>query len=75
MLASPPDSGSAVEDLEIAYNSDAMEIGFNSHYLLDIAAQIEGKFARFMISDSSRPAIITELDDQSAVYVLMPMRI
>jgi DNA polymerase III sliding clamp (beta) subunit (PCNA family) len=30
---------------------------------------------KFMISDSSSPAIITELADSQAVYVLMPMRI
>lgn len=75
LLASTPDSGSAFEDLEVVYDSENMEIGFNSKYLLDIAEQIEGKFMKFMISDSSSPAIITELDDSSAIYVLMPMRI
>ena len=75
LLASTPDSGSAFEDLEVVYDSDSMEIGFNSKYLLDIASQIEGKFMKFMISDGSSPAIITELDDESAIYVLMPMRI
>jgi DNA polymerase-3 subunit beta len=75
LLASTPDSGSATEDLEVAYDAGALEIGFNSRYLLDIAEQIEGKFMKFMISDASSPAIITELDDDAAVYVLMPMRI
>ena len=75
LLASTPDSGSAFEDLEVTYDSGSIEIGFNSRYLLDIAEQIDGKFMRFMISDASSPAIITELDDASAVYVLMPMRI
>jgi DNA polymerase-3 subunit beta len=75
LFASTPDSGSAVEDLDVSYDAQDMEIGFNSNYLLDIAGQIEGKFAKFMISDSSSPAIISELDDSSAVYVLMPMRI
>ena len=75
LLASTPDSGSAFEDLEVVYDNENMEIGFNSKYLLDIASQIEGKFMKFMISDSSSPAIITELDDESVIYVLMPMRI
>ncbi len=75
LLASTPDSGSAVEDLEVQYDSDAMEIGFNSRYILDIADQIEGKFVKFIISDPSSPAILTELDDASTIYVLMPMRI
>ena len=40
-----PDSGSATEELEVEYASDALDIGFNSRYLLDIAAQIEGEVA------------------------------
>ena len=75
LLASTPDSGSGAEDLEVVYASEPMEIGFNSRYLLDIADQIDGKFAKFMISDPSSPAIITELTGSEAVYVLMPMRI
>ena len=37
-----PDSGSATEELEVDYTADPLDIGFNSRYLLDIAAQIEG---------------------------------
>ena len=40
-----PDSGSATEELEVEYAADALDIGFNSRYLLDIAAQIEGEVA------------------------------
>src|SRR5258705_529487 len=37
-----PDSGSATEELEVEYDSDPIDIGFNSRYLLDIASQLEG---------------------------------
>ncbi len=40
-----PDSGSATEEIEVEYDSDPLDIGFNSRYLLDIAAQIEGSVA------------------------------
>ena len=35
-----PDSGSATEEIEVEYGSEPLDIGFNSRYLLDIAAQI-----------------------------------
>src|ERR1700676_3724770 len=35
-----PDSGSAAEELEVEYGSEPLDIGFNSRYLLDIAAQL-----------------------------------
>ena len=34
-----PDSGSATEEIEVEYAADPLDIGFNSRYLLDIAAQ------------------------------------
>src|SRR5204862_2460319 len=36
-----PDSGSATEEIEVEYGSEPLDIGFNSRYLLDIAAPLE----------------------------------
>ncbi len=75
LSASSPDSGSATEELEVAYGGDALEIGFNSRYLLDITLQIEGDNARFVMADAASPTILREVGDSSALYVLMPMRV
>ena len=75
LSASSPESGSATEELEVSYESDAMEIGFNSRYLLDITQQIEGDRAQFVMSDAASPTIVREVGDASALYVLMPMRV
>ncbi|OFX12544.1 MAG: DNA polymerase III subunit beta [Alphaproteobacteria bacterium RIFOXYD12_FULL_60_8] len=75
LSASSPDSGSAVETLEAAYQGGMLEIGFNSRYLLDILQQIEGDAARFAMADSASPTVVREVADASAVYVLMPMRV
>ena len=73
--ASSPESGSATEELEVTYSANAMEIGFNSRYLLDIATQIEGTACRLTIADPASPTIIRDTSDDSALYVLMPMRV
>ena len=75
LSANSPDNGSASEELEVSYGGDAMEIGFNSRYVLDITQQIEGETAQFVMSDSASPTIIREVGDTSALYVLMPMRV
>lgn len=75
LTASSPENGSAVEELEAAYDSDPIEIGFNSRYILDILAQIEGEAARFAMADAASPSVVHEVADSSAVYVLMPMRV
>ena len=75
LSATSPDAGSATEEIVCDYGGDALEIGFNSRYLLDIAQQIEGEQAEFMLSDAASPTIVRDLGDTSALYVLMPMRV
>lgn len=75
LSASSPENGSAVEEIEAVYSSTPLEIGFNSRYLLDILAQVEGDAVRFTMSDAASPTVVREVADGSAVYVLMPMRV
>ncbi len=70
-----PDSGTAREELAAAYSSDELEIGFNSRYLMDILAQIEGDMVQVMLADPSAPTVLKDLMDEGALYVLMPMRV
>jgi len=70
-----PDSGSATEELEVEYDSDPLDIGFNSRYLLDIAAQIEAEVAVLKLADPGSPTLIQDKDSKGALYVLMPMRV
>ena len=70
-----PDSGSATEELEVEYDSDPIDIGFNSRYLLDIASQLEGDVAVLKLADPGSPTLIQDKDSGNALYVLMPMRV
>jgi DNA polymerase-3 subunit beta len=75
LTAQSPEHGSATEEIEVQYRGEAMEIGFNSRYLLDITQQIKGDGARFSMADPGSPTIVHEVGDLSAIYVLMPMRV
>ncbi len=70
-----PDSGSATEEIEVDYEAEPLDIGFNSRYLLDIAAQIEGEVAVLKLADPGSPTLIEDKDAKGALYVLMPMRV
>ncbi|MBZ0227416.1 MAG: DNA polymerase III subunit beta, partial [Bauldia sp.] len=50
-----PDSGSAIEEIGADYAADGIEIGFNSKYLLDVAAQLETGTAEFRFADPGSP--------------------
>jgi DNA polymerase III subunit beta len=73
--ATSPENGTAVEEIDATYLAEPIEIGFNSRYLLDITAQIDGEGAQFVMSDSASPTIVRDRADSSALYVLMPMRV
>ncbi|MEP2470545.1 MAG: DNA polymerase III subunit beta [Paracoccaceae bacterium] len=70
-----PDSGAAEEELAVAYADERLEIGFNAKYLLEIASQVDRENAVFMFNSSGDPTLMREGNDESAVYVVMPMRV
>ena len=70
-----PEGGSATEEIGVGYSATPLEIGFNARYLLDIASQLEGEEARFMLADPGSPTMVRDSSDDSALYVLMPMRV
>ena len=70
-----PDSGAAEEELVVAYADEALEIGFNAKYLLEIAGQVDRENAVFLFNSSGDPTLMREGNDESAVYVVMPMRV
>jgi len=75
LSAHSPDSGSAEEELEVDFNGEGLEIGFNSRYLLEIIQQVQGDTAQFALADGSSPTLIRDSGDAGALYVLMPMRV
>jgi DNA polymerase-3 subunit beta len=70
-----PDAGAAEEELAVAYSDDRLEIGFNARYLLEIAGQVERENAVFLFNSPGDPTLMREGSDNSAVYVVMPMRV
>ena len=67
--------GFADEELDVNYNQDDVEIGFNSKYLIDICNEVDGEDINVSILDSISPAIIVDKSDENSFFVLMPMRI
>jgi DNA polymerase-3 subunit beta len=70
-----PENGTAAEEVPGDYAAMPFEIGFNSRYLMDILAQIEGDSVEVHLADAAAPTLIRENDKAAALYVLMPMRV
>ncbi len=65
----------AKEELEVDYNGDAIEIGFNVTYLIDALQNMSQDMVRIELSDGNSSALLTIPDNDNFKYVVMPMRI
>jgi DNA polymerase III subunit beta len=69
------EAGQGVEELEVDYDGEPFEIGFNARYLLDVAGQIQGEMAEFRFADPASPTLVLDPTDPGVQYVLMPLRV
>ena len=69
------DQEEAVEEIEIDYGGDSIDIGFNVTYLLDVLNNLKCDNVSISLGDANSSALITVPDDASFKYVVMPMRI
>ena len=65
----------AKEELEVDYEGDAIEIGFNVTYLMDALGNIGDEMVRLELQDGNASALITVPGNTGFKYVVMPMRI
>ena len=65
----------AVDELDIDYGGDSIEIGFNVTYLIDALSNMDQEMVKVELSDSNSSALITIPDNATFKYVVMPMRI
>ena len=66
----------AQEEIDVDYEYEALDVGFNVSYLLDFLANVKAETIRWSVMpDANASALITLLDDESFKYVVMPMRI
>jgi DNA polymerase-3 subunit beta len=65
----------AKEELEIDYDGDAIEIGFNVTYLIDALTNMSQEMIKVELQDTNSSALITVPEQAGFKYVVMPMRI
>ncbi|WEF32290.1 DNA polymerase III subunit beta [Pseudoduganella chitinolytica] len=69
------DQEEAVEELEIDYGGDNIDIGFNVTYLLDVLNNLKCDQVNVSLGDSNSSALISIPENPDFKYVVMPMRI
>ncbi|MFZ9035086.1 MAG: DNA polymerase III subunit beta [Francisellaceae bacterium] len=74
MSANNPEHEEARDELEVQYHDDAMEIGFNVNYLLDVMNVLDAETIDWYLSDPSMSLLIRDETTRSS-YVVGPIRL
>jgi DNA polymerase-3 subunit beta len=65
----------AQEELEVDYTGDALDVGFNITYLLDVLNHVHNEQIDCAFGDANSSMLVTLPDKPDYRYVVMPMRI
>lgn len=70
-----PEQEEAEDQVEVSYQGEEVEIGFNVTYLLDALAAVDGEKVQIGLGDSNSSCLIRADGTATARYVVMPMRL
>ncbi len=74
-IYSRSDIGFGREEIAIAREGDDLKISFNSRYISDVFKAIEGEKLRVRFSGQLSSAIITDEEDGSYLYLVLPVKV
>ncbi|MEO8400594.1 MAG: DNA polymerase III subunit beta [Gammaproteobacteria bacterium] len=75
IVANNPEQEEAEEMVQMEYQGNGMEIGFNVAYLLDVVSTIASENIRWSFSDPNGGVLIESSEKDDSLYVVMPMRL
>lgn len=73
--ANNPEQEEAEETLELETAGEPMDISFNVSYLQEALGAMQGDMVRLSLTDANSSARLETPGDDSAIYVVMPMRL
>ncbi len=75
VVANNPEQEEAEVELEIDYDGEPMEIGFNVNYMIQALNVLPTETARLCLTDASSSCLLLAGDREDCRYVVMPMRL
>jgi DNA polymerase-3 subunit beta len=75
LQAHNPEQEEAEDQIEVNFDGDELEVGFNVNYLLDALAAIDSEKVEIGLTDANSSCLIRQPGTTAARYVVMPMRL
>ncbi|KLU17933.1 DNA polymerase III subunit beta, partial [Proteus mirabilis] len=75
ITANNPEQEEAEEIVDVQYQGEEMEIGFNVSYLLDVLNTLKCEEVKLLLTDAVSSVQVENVASSAAAYVVMPMRL
>ncbi len=75
ILAHNPEQEEAEEEVDVEFNGEPLEVGFNVSYLMDALAAIQTERVEFHLTDGNSSCLIRGVGETGCRHVVMPMRL
>jgi DNA polymerase-3 subunit beta len=75
LSANNPEQEEAEESVNVDYEGDALEVGFNVVYLQDVLGVLQSDKVRITMHDGNSSALLEEPEAEDSIYVVMPMKL
>lgn len=75
LVSTNPDLGDGQENIEIQYNGERIEAGFNPKYFVDTLQSMNSETVQLYFTDNAKPFVLRGEADEGFVGLIMPMRV
>ncbi len=75
LIAANAEQEEAQDEIEVDYQGEALDVGFNVGYLLDVLNNVQVEEVQWSFNDANSSALISLPGNDRFKYVVMPMRI
>ncbi len=69
------DVGEAMEEMDISYDGDNIDVGFNVNYLIDAISAMDGENILFEVGAGLKPSVIKSAENDNSLCIVMPLKI
>ncbi|MBW2598534.1 MAG: DNA polymerase III subunit beta [Deltaproteobacteria bacterium] len=75
LTSTNPDIGEAKDEIDVSYNGDPLEAGYNVRYLIDAIDPVDGNIVSFEMRSGGGPGVIESVDSRNYMCIIMPVKL
>jgi len=75
LTSTNPDVGEAKDEIDVSYNGDPIEAGYNVRYLIDAMEPVDENIVSFEVRGDEGPGVIGSAGNKDYMCIIMPVKL